>query len=91
MERIPALKNCSDNINKAYVAVVQCYANGGKVLVCGNGGSASDSEHIVGELMKGFILKRKLGNQTVRNFKKYFQRRDSICQNIYKVRYLQFY
>lgn len=37
---------------------VSCYRNGGKVLVCGNGGSAADSEHIVGELMKGFNLRR---------------------------------
>ncbi|MFR9159594.1 MAG: SIS domain-containing protein [Ruthenibacterium lactatiformans] len=40
--------------------MIACYQNGGKLLVCGNGGSASDSLHIVGELMKGFVLPRKL-------------------------------
>ena len=40
--------------------MIACYRQGGKVLVCGNGGSAADSLHIVGELMKGFILPRKL-------------------------------
>jgi D-sedoheptulose 7-phosphate isomerase len=39
---------------------VDCYASGGKVLVCGNGGSAADADHIVGELMKGFLRKRPL-------------------------------
>ncbi|GHU53913.1 phosphoheptose isomerase 2 [Clostridia bacterium] len=48
-----------NNIIKQTVdIIVNCYRNGGKVLVCGNGGSAADSGHIVGELMKGFILKR---------------------------------
>jgi D-sedoheptulose 7-phosphate isomerase len=37
-----------------------CFRNGGKLLVCGNGGSAADSEHIVGELMKGFVLRREI-------------------------------
>ena len=41
----------------------KCYDNNGKILVCGNGGSASDSEHIVGELMKSFILSRPIKNE----------------------------
>lgn len=41
--------------------LIECYSNSNKLLVCGNGGSASDSLHIVGELMKGFLLPRKLG------------------------------
>lgn len=45
---------------EAYEILLTCCQNGGKVLVCGNGGSAADSEHIVGELMKGFKLKREL-------------------------------
>ena len=39
-----------------------CYKNGGKLLVCGNGGSAADAEHIVGELMKGFKKARHLAS-----------------------------
>ena len=49
---------------RAYELLENAYKNGRKLLVCGNGGSASDSEHIVGELMKEFKLKRKIyGNQ----------------------------
>jgi D-sedoheptulose 7-phosphate isomerase len=43
-----------------FLLLKECYLGGGKVLVCGNGGSAADSEHIIGELMKGFILKRRI-------------------------------
>ena len=56
--RYPQLKCCHDDIYNAYQLLKTCYQNGGKVLVCGNGGSASDSDHIVGELMKGFLLRR---------------------------------
>ena len=49
-----------DNIEKAIDELEKCYKNGGKILVCGNGGSASDAAHIVGELMKGFVEKRPL-------------------------------
>ena len=60
MERIPNLQLCHDDIIKAYDLLEECYSSGRKLLVCGNGGSASDSEHIVGELMKEFKLKRKV-------------------------------
>ncbi len=56
----PRLEICSDSILKAFRILQQCYNSGGKVLICGNGGSAADSEHIVGELMKGFIKKRPI-------------------------------
>jgi len=56
----PALAICRDDIIKAYKVLISCYKNGGTVLICGNGGSAADSEHIVGELMKGFLKKRPL-------------------------------
>lgn len=59
-ERYPQLSVCNDAIKGAYEIMEQAYANGRKLLVCGNGGSASDSEHIVGELMKEFKLKRKV-------------------------------
>ncbi|HOJ11093.1 MAG TPA: SIS domain-containing protein [Clostridiales bacterium] len=51
---------CREDIISAFSTIVQCYEKGGKAMVCGNGGSAADSEHIVGELMKGFILKREI-------------------------------
>jgi D-sedoheptulose 7-phosphate isomerase len=60
IERYPKLVICKEDIKKAYELLEAAYSNGRKLLVCGNGGSASDSEHIVGELMKEFKLKRKV-------------------------------
>lgn len=65
----PDLKDCRENILEAYSILKGCYDNGGKVLVCGNGGSASDSEHIVGELMKGFLQKRKIRKEDTEKIK----------------------
>ena len=45
--------------------MIDTYKNGGKVLVCGNGGSAADCEHIVGELMKGFLEKREVTDNRI--------------------------
>ena len=53
-ERYPQLKGCEGEVKKAYDILLASYRAGGKVLVCGNGGSASDAEHIVGELLKKF-------------------------------------
>ena len=63
--RYPALRECEDEIENALNLVIDTYKNGGKVLVCGNGGSAADSEHIVGELMKGFMLKREVEDERI--------------------------
>ena len=52
--RYPALEACRADVAAAFDALLAAYRGGGKVLVCGNGGSASDSEHIVGELLKKF-------------------------------------
>lgn len=60
IERYPKLEGCKEDIRKAYELLEAAYHKGRKLLVCGNGGSASDSEHIVGELMKEFKLKRKV-------------------------------
>ncbi len=60
IERYPCLETCKDDIIAAYDILEETYAAGRKLLVAGNGGSASDSEHIVGELMKEFKLKRKI-------------------------------
>lgn len=56
--RYPLLEDCRAQVMQGYEILRDCYLAGGKVLVCGNGGSCADSEHIVGELMKGFYLKR---------------------------------
>lgn len=58
IERYPALSEAKGDIEKAINEVIGCYENGGKLLLCGNGGSSADCEHIVGELMKGFLKKR---------------------------------
>lgn len=60
IQRFPCLSNCKQDIISAYNILEEAYASGKKLLVAGNGGSASDSEHIVGELMKEFKLKRKI-------------------------------
>ena len=60
ISRYSQLNICYDSIISATEILINTYENDGKLLVCGNGGSAADSEHIVGELMKGFALKRKL-------------------------------
>lgn len=54
VERYPKLNVCRQSIEDAYRMLVDCYEQGGKLLVAGNGGSAADSEHIAGELMKRF-------------------------------------
>lgn len=60
IDRYPKLIICREDIVKAYELMETAYKAERKLLVCGNGGSASDSEHIVGELMKEFRLKRKV-------------------------------
>lgn len=59
-ERYPALETVSAEVEKAYEILRKSFESDGKLLVCGNGGSAADAEHIVGELMKGFYKKRPI-------------------------------
>lgn len=63
IDRYPKLIVCKEDIWRAYQILEAAYSSGRKLLVSGNGGSASDSEHIVGELMKEFKLKRKVYGQ----------------------------
>lgn len=60
INRYPELSSIEDEIRKASENIIFCYRNDKKVLICGNGGSCSDSDHIVGELMKGFEKKRPI-------------------------------
>lgn len=66
--RYPDLKVCRDDIYAAYLLMKDCYDNKGKILCCGNGGSAADSEHLVGELMKGFLKQRPLSEEEKAKF-----------------------
>lgn len=61
-KRYPELDQCKNEIVQAYKVLEETYKNGGKLLIAGNGGSAADSEHIVGELMKAFKLPRLLSD-----------------------------
>lgn len=70
IENYPQLLPLKDDIQKAAELMIRCYQNGRKILICGNGGSCSDSDHIVGELMKGFEKIRPLDEQTKDQLKK---------------------
>lgn len=60
IDRYPQLESCRKDLIDSYLVMEECYENGGKLLVAGNGGSAADSEHIVGELMKRFKRPRPI-------------------------------
>ena len=59
----PSLRSCRESILNAYQLLSDCYHAKGLIMVCGNGGSAADAEHIVGELMKGFKWKRPINQE----------------------------
>lgn len=70
--RHPVLTSCNEGIVAATEVLISCYKKGNKLLTCGNGGSASDAQHIVGELMKGFVLPRKLSSDKRKQLKEMF-------------------
>ncbi len=63
-EEYPSLRGVREDIASLALAMISCFESGGKLLICGNGGSCADSEHIVGELMKSFELPRPLSEET---------------------------
>ena len=69
IHRYPVLAVNEDSIQKAYEIIKGSYQSGGKLLSAGNGGSASDADHIVGELMKGFLLPRKVDDDFANKLK----------------------
>lgn len=69
-ERYPALSCCRDSVLKAYYIMEEVFSTGGILFTCGNGGSQADSDHIVGELSKGFLLKRELSADQISSFSK---------------------
>ncbi|MBR2353465.1 MAG: SIS domain-containing protein [Clostridia bacterium] len=62
IERYPVLAEQREQIGAAYEIIKEGYEKGGKLLVAGNGGSAADAEHIVGEMMKSFVLERPMND-----------------------------
>jgi len=71
VDRYPKLESIKNDIKASFDIIVNSYARGGKLLIAGNGGSAADAEHIVGELMKSFIKKRKLPEAFIRKIETY--------------------
>ncbi|MCC8026207.1 MAG: SIS domain-containing protein [Clostridium sp.] len=67
--RYPVLEKVKEDILEAYELLRDCYERGNKVLIAGNGGSSADSEHIVGELMKGFLKRRPVSEEFARALK----------------------
>lgn len=63
VERYPVFEEIKQNIISAFSIMEECYQNEKKLLIAGNGGSAADSDHIVGELMKKFKISRPISNE----------------------------
>ena len=69
IKRYPTLVSCQEEIVNAYLIMEECYEHDGKLLIAGNGGSAADSEHIAGELMKGFKSPRPVPQEFAKRLK----------------------
>lgn len=84
IERYPILCDVKEDIYSMFHILLECYLQKGKVLICGNGGSTADSDHIVGELMKGFIKERHLEKDEMEIFEKYGEEYKQIAGNLQK-------
>jgi D-sedoheptulose 7-phosphate isomerase len=69
LTRYPALNSVREDIIHAFYVLVECYEHDGKLLIAGNGGSAADSEHIAGELMKRFSIPRPVPSELAEKLK----------------------
>lgn len=67
-ERYPSLTVCREDIFRSFGIMADCFEKGGKLLCCGNGGSAADCDHFAGELLKGFLKKRPLSDSEKEKF-----------------------
>lgn len=88
-EKHPLLNSVKNAIGKAAEMLIGCYFSGGKLLVCGNGGSCSDSEHIVGELMISFELKRSIKKDNAEKLTEVSPERGNYLAQKLKVDYQQ--
>lgn len=70
VQRYPQLINCRNDIENAFSVLEECYKNDNKLMIAGNGGSAADSEHIVGELMKKFRIDRSVPKEFAEELKR---------------------
>lgn len=79
----PDLLFMKEPVSEVCEALLKIFQNGGKVLICGNGGSCADGDHIVGELMKGFLLKRPLDAKSKARFSQlYNEEGNSIAEKL---------
>ncbi len=79
--KYPELYECVSDIYRSFEILKHSYENGGKVLLCGNGGSAADCEHIVGELMKGFLKERPVEEEFKQKLRNQFQQEGEYISN----------
>ncbi len=85
LERYPQLSVCTEDIEKAYLIMEEAYENDHKLLIAGNGGSAADSEHIAGELMKRFKTPRPVPAEFAEKLKRIDpERGEGLAQNLEK-------
>ena len=82
ISRYPVLKGERDDILKAFDYINESYKRNGKLLICGNGGSAADSEHIVGELMKKFKKPRAIKKDVYEKLKEYGKEGELLCKTL---------
>ena len=75
--RYPALASCRESMEAALDILLTCVKNGGKILLCGNGGSAADCDHIAGEFLKGFLKKRPLDASTLQTWEDRYGKEDA--------------
>ena len=68
IKRYPLLAPCESEIQQATDLIIKTFESGNRLYICGNGGSAADADHIVGELMKGFLKKRPLTESQIATF-----------------------
>ncbi len=81
--KYPQLQCAASDIHAGLKLIIDTYKHKGKILVCGNGGSCADCEHIVGELMKGFLKKRSVKDKLISKLKDFsFDDKEFIAQNL---------
>ncbi len=76
-QRYPALVCCEEEILQLEQLLIETYEHGGKLLLCGNGGSCADCDHIVGELMKGFLQFRPMEEEMKQRFFSALEKEDA--------------
>ncbi len=81
-ERYPVLMGEKEHIEESFYLIKTVFEKGGTLFTCGNGGSAADSEHIVGELLKSFRKKRKVDETILQNLRSYGADGEAIAEKL---------